>query len=291
MEKQFNDLLKEGWIEMPIESQASTKEGNNTVLRKIKKIEGKNYSYKYLIRCNDCGHIFIITRLTRGGQCPNCRHIANMKKYEGQIVNNYEILNFDHVDKNSSGTMYYFKVKCLKCGEISILSRNSIFYPVKASGCKKCYYSNRVGKEDTPKHTYYLMYKRKAIERGLSFDLSEESFYNLISKPCYYCNQPPTYGEYVNKNFNKSKTLLAYNGVDRIDGSKGYSSENCVPCCTMCNRMKLNYTQHDFFQKIKNIYEFLKLDGGLTTSLNDVASSECEMGGILTGNAEDGEIV
>ena len=44
------------------------------------------------------------------------------------------------------------------------------------------------------------------------------------------------------------------NGIDRIDSSKEYSLDNCVPCCEMCNKMKNTYTQDVFFEKITQIY-------------------------------------
>lgn len=45
----------------------------------------------------------------------------------------------------------------------------------------------------------------------------------------------------------------AYNGVDRINSTDGYSISNCVPCCETCNKMKLDYDQHDFLEHVKKI--------------------------------------
>ena len=45
-----------------------------------------------------------------------------------------------------------------------------------------------------------------------------------------------------------------YNGVDRVDNERGYSLENCVPCCKFCNRMKRDLGKKEFLEHIKNIY-------------------------------------
>ena len=36
----------------------------------------------------------------------------------------------------------------------------------------------------------------------------------------------------------------------------GYTFDNCVACCTMCNRMKLDYTKNDFLNHISKIFKF-----------------------------------
>ena len=59
----------------------------------------------------------------------------------------------------------------------------------------------------------------------------------------------------VNK-FKKTNELIYVDGIDRIYSTKGYSVNNCVPCCTMCNKMKLNYSLEDFKTQISKIYHY-----------------------------------
>lgn len=54
------------------------------------------------------------------------------------------------------------------------------------------------------------------------------------------------------------KDEIRVNGIDRIDSSKGYSIDNCVPCCTMCNRMKLDYKLSDFINHVHKIANHYK---------------------------------
>lgn len=52
-------------------------------------------------------------------------------------------------------------------------------------------------------------------------------------------------------------------GIDRIDSSKDYTLDNCVPCCFICNRIKNKYDLNTFFDKVEKIY--LKHIKGSTT--------------------------
>lgn len=107
-------------------------------------------------------------------------------------------------------------------------------------------------------------YRIHANKRGISFDLTEEEFRELTQKNCYYCGVAPNMiakGSMTSKNEDTRKNAeYVYNGVDRIDSSKGYSVENCVPCCRGCNVAKWDYTTEEFFALVKRIYEYQNLD-------------------------------
>ena len=54
------------------------------------------------------------------------------------------------------------------------------------------------------------------------------------------------------------------NGIDRIDSSKGYSVDNCVPCCAKCNYAKHDLSIDDFKNHIEKIYKHLFLESSTT---------------------------
>jgi len=70
-------------------------------------------------------------------------------------------------------------------------------------------------------------YKSASKKRGRPFELTKEQFARLVYAPCHYC-------------------WSARSGVDRVDSSMGYVTSNCVPCCQMCNKMKLAHTTEVF---------------------------------------------
>lgn len=88
-------------------------------------------------------------------------------------------------------------------------------------------------------------YIRGAQKRNIEWGLSIEEFSSLWGLPCFYCGD-------------KIETI----GIDRVDSKKGYNIKNVVPCCTHCNIMKMHYTQKEFLNKIKQIYELQRDRGG-----------------------------
>ena len=125
------------------------------------------------------------------------------------------------------------KKKCSRCNEWLTLDnfwKNTASKDGYGNECKNC--------QCTAKENRYNIYKKGAKKRGLDFTLSKEEFYDLTSKPCEYCGE-----------------LQQYNGIDRIDSTKGYNKNNCVPCCEMCNKMKLDYSKENFINHIEKIYK------------------------------------
>jgi len=91
-------------------------------------------------------------------------------------------------------------------------------------------------------------YKRNAASRNVKFLLSKKDFTRLINRVCWYCGAPPS-----NTCVATSGAVLKYNGVDRRNNKKAYTKENCVTCCRVCNRMKMDMPLRAFLCKVKAI--------------------------------------
>ena len=88
----------------------------------------------------------------------------------------------------------------------------------------------------------WIIFKRVSVEkRNKEISLTKEQYFELIQKPCSYCNY-----------FNEEEI----NGIDRVDNTKGYILENCIPCCKHCNRMKHILHPVFFIGKAKLITQF-----------------------------------
>lgn len=72
--------------------------------------------------------------------------------------------------------------------------------------------------------------------RSLSFEISIEWFVGVCHKPCHYCGM-------IDTNFSEG---IFYNGLDRQDNLIGYTADNCVPCCFVCNRAKGSMSLEQF---------------------------------------------
>lgn len=96
-------------------------------------------------------------------------------------------------------------------------------------------------------------YTRIAKERNLQFKLSIAKFREITSSNCYYCNCTPSQNVY-SKNGPYNGVYL-YNGIDRVDNEKGYTTNNCVPCCITCNAAKRKMSKDKFLSWVKRVYE------------------------------------
>lgn len=121
--------------------------------------------------------------------------------------------------------------------------------------CKICSKQKKVKNKDLKTYTccndekwelekVYNDYRKGAIKRNLSFDLTKYEFERLVNSICFYCNSSPT----------KMKSGIIRNGIDRINNEIGYNRKNTISCCSTCNFMKRDLSFKEFKQKINNIY-------------------------------------
>ena len=97
-------------------------------------------------------------------------------------------------------------------------------------------------------------YRHSAKARGLSWDIERHEFACLIKSPCFYCGANPSSKKTKWSPRQHSQISLAWNGIDRIDNQKGYDRDNCVSCCKRCNRMKMDQSLEEFFERVSRIY-------------------------------------
>ena len=101
----------------------------------------------------------------------------------------------------------------------------------------------------------YQQYISNAIKRCIPFNLTFDQFNDLISQDCHYCGSEPEIKTSLLKRADMNQPPLKANGIDRIDSSKFYDLDNCVPCCSKCNMMKNNSELSDFLDHITKIYK------------------------------------
>ena len=53
----------------------------------------------------------------------------------------------------------------------------------------------------------------------------------------------------------RSGEQYTYNGIDRVDNSKGYTEENCVPCCADIDAMKMDLPKKRFLELCTKVVE------------------------------------
>lgn len=95
------------------------------------------------------------------------------------------------------------------------------------------------------------MYKGNAKKKGYSFKLTEKQFSEITKQDCFYCGAKPSN---VTGRKRKSGNYI-YNGLDRVDNTKGYTIDNVVPCCRFCNNAKSNHTLQEFKEWSERLYK------------------------------------
>lgn len=129
----------------------------------------------------------------------------------------------------------------------------------------KCVNKNRncaKNPEDVSWNRWFHSYKQRAKSQKFEFKLTKLEFRQLCSQNCVYDgSEPQLKNPAAYNNFSGHTTKIAFikvNGIDRIDSSKGYTIDNCAPCCEICNKMKLDHTVDNFLEHIKKIHDFQK---------------------------------
>lgn len=93
-------------------------------------------------------------------------------------------------------------------------------------------------KANNPAKIAFSRRKHHAFRRGKIWELSVEWYLaNVWGKKCTYGNHP------------------ADGGIDRVDSNKGYTQDNCVPCCYWCNAIKGNHTVEEMYQRLADMLE------------------------------------
>jgi hypothetical protein len=99
-------------------------------------------------------------------------------------------------------------------------------------------------REENKKNPFYkiTVYKQRAIRAGIEYLLEETAAIVLMNMPCTFCNYETEYDK--------------LGGIDRLYVDKGYTSENCVSCCSMCNYMKGCLSPNVYINRCKHITAF-----------------------------------
>jgi hypothetical protein len=227
--------------------------------KRIKDLTGQRYGKLFVIefaysdkkstywKCQcDCGDIVI----RRGndmvtGNTSSCGCISGRKNLVGIKFGNLTVIEYAYTDKNRRSK--YWKCQC-KCGNIIYLDTTRLRSSHTMScGCLK---HRKLEEGLAAINDVFTRYKDGAKLRNYAFDLSKDDFIKITQQNCHYCGCEP----YLINNPKSNSGKFVYNGIDRVDNTKGYILDNVVPCCKRCNVAKHNMTYDDFIKLVKQIY-------------------------------------
>ena len=117
-------------------------------------------------------------------------------------------------------------------------------------GCGSC------SKRGKPYSVSYNKLRKQAEYSNIECTLTYEQYVEFTLSPdCHYCGDSLTWI----KHMPMGKYSLRYN-LDRKDNDKGYSADNCVPCCQRCNYSKNCWLSYEEMVAVGNIRRTKNVD-------------------------------
>lgn len=236
--------------------------GNLVVVERTYRTRNKSSRKDILWRCLcDCGkEAYIRGFCLRDGMTKSCgcRRLALLKQHRKEDLIGlkfYRLLVVERLSiRNKSGRVNNCVFRCLcDCGNARIVQGSHLRSgSTKSCGCLK--------REMLPSTKYLAgshfvlkTYKKSAISRKLEWTISDEEAAICFHSNCYYCGIRPS--SVITPPDRTVSVDYAYNGIDRLDSSKGYIAGNVVACCTRCNYSKRNYSVAEFLDMARAVAE------------------------------------
>ena len=204
----------------------------------------------------DCGteKLFQKNNLIRSTRSCGCSHhkITRADPPIGARYGQLTLIDPTVQVRKQNQTFKYYLCRC-ECGIEKLVRKYGLLNgTVISCGC----YNRQVGKNkritglQNAIRNEEASYRRHAQAKGRSYELTREQFTALILRPCYYCGREKTRRLGAGPNPDRHEPVYG-TGIDRVDSSKGYSVDNVVPCCTDCNKAKMNRNADDFLEWIQ----------------------------------------
>ena len=156
-----------------------------------------------------------------------------------------------------------YRCEC-DCGNEKIVSGELLRSGrTKSCGClKKLAHNKNDDREEAMLRVEYSAVKKRNKAKGFKEVLSFTEFCEMVHQPCYYCGKE--YSKEIkddshtrtDKKHQVSGHVLRICGIDRLDPTRGYVYDNCVPCCSVCNTAKLEMDVDDFKEWVVRVYDY-----------------------------------
>jgi hypothetical protein len=219
-----------------------------------------NYTkWKCLCYCGN--YVTVIGSSLKNGNTKSCGCYfykvteENASNLIGQKFGRLSVIELVKIYNGNNKSERHYKCLC-DCGNYTTVRGTSLtFDQTQSCGCLQKETVSEASRKQFGEAAFnkaYGYYRNGAFARELEFLLTKEEVKDIMNKNCYYCGEPP---DKISKNKYNNGDYL-HNGIDRIDSSKGYFIENCVPCCKKCNIAKLAMKREEFFDWIEKVFYY-----------------------------------
>lgn len=235
--------------------------GTLKAIRPTEKLHDRSVIWEF--QCIKCHNLLfrVPNQLGPTSYCGNsiCSIGLIYKDLTGRIFGKLTVSKLHGQNKN---TQFVWDCLC-ECGNVTkVITTRLIRGTTKSCGCNR----SLVHSKEPGKVSWNTRWSRhldsSCKDRNIENKIDQEEFICICSENCFYCDAVPRpYNAYANENGQIHKRNSAHgisqetvdrawidiNGIDRVDNNKGYTLDNCVPCCWECNQMKSSL----------NLYEWL----------------------------------
>lgn len=133
----------------------------------------------------------------------------------------------------STGNGSIWECQCDCGGKKNVARGNLISGSSNSCGCIKV--GNRaLPPNEACSNAVWNMFVQRCKKRKMKFDISKTNLLQLVIKPCFYCGLKSS--NYIKQKYGE----FYYNGLDRIDNTKGYIENNILTCCKHCNALRMD---------------------------------------------------
>lgn len=162
------------------------------------------------------------------------------------VINGWAII--EEVRKNNKKM---FVAKCPNCDNTVTQTKHTL---AKVSQCRACWKAGvyKGGNRHAVAKVRHNLVTNQAKKRGLDMTLTNDELTELWAGNCHYCGVKPSN---VMRATTKqgAEEVFVYSGLDRLDSTVGYESDNVVSCCKVCNRAKSDLTMAEFLEWIGRV--------------------------------------
>lgn len=148
-----------------------------------------------------------------------------------------------------------------ECGTTKVVvGRNLMSGGTQSCGCKLREHTESMRRPKAALNAIYTAHVNNGRVKQLG-SLDRATWERIIHMPCHYCGCR----EQRTSRGSLRACVVTIVGVDRIDNDRGYTEENCVPCCGQCNRAKGTLATDTFVTWVNATYQHLRSSGRINT--------------------------
>ena len=180
----------------------------------------------------------------------------------GNIFGRLTILGLNRYNKHNQA-MWLCRCEC--GGQVIVPWHNLRWGGTRSCGCllqevrrspKGPQRWRQIGNGVAARNVVVRLYMNGAARRNLSWGLTDKDLEALFKGCCHYCGCDPWQ---ISQSSHYSGNYV-YNGIDRLDNSKGYEDGNVVSCCKVCNLCKGQMSELQFYAWLDKVHANLSKD-------------------------------